>query len=141
MPTYTFKDTNTGEVTEKVLRISELDQFKADNPHLKTQIQSSGFVSDHQEVPEGPAGWLIGLVKHLDARPLIQNIAMNVNYNYGRAMARKGGMDDRDDHGDDSSDEDKSSHDNDHDDDDDDDDDDDSDEEKSSHVRPDSMER
>jgi hypothetical protein len=58
MPTYTFKDTNTGEVTEKVLRISELDQFKADNPHLKTQIQSSGFVSDSKDtLTRAGDGW------------------------------------------------------------------------------------
>jgi hypothetical protein len=41
MPTYEFKDTNTGETFEKILKISEYDQFKKDNPHLQ-QIISSG---------------------------------------------------------------------------------------------------
>ena len=45
MPTYRFKDNETGEVTEHNLRISEFDQFKKDNPHLSTVIQSSGIVS------------------------------------------------------------------------------------------------
>ena len=34
MPTYQFQDSNTGELIEKVMKISELDQFKKDNPHL-----------------------------------------------------------------------------------------------------------
>ena len=41
MPTYEFKDTNTGKTFEKTLKISEYDQFKKDNPHLQ-QIISSG---------------------------------------------------------------------------------------------------
>lgn len=34
MPTYSFRDNETGEVNDHTLRISELDQFKVDNPHL-----------------------------------------------------------------------------------------------------------
>lgn len=40
MPTYEFKNTKTGEVEEKVMRISELDDYKKDNPHMKQQISS-----------------------------------------------------------------------------------------------------
>lgn len=32
MPTYLFRDTDTGEVFEKVMRISELDTYKEQNP-------------------------------------------------------------------------------------------------------------
>lgn len=35
MPLYNFKNTETEEITEIVLRVSELDQFKEDNPLLK----------------------------------------------------------------------------------------------------------
>ena len=45
MPTYRFKNNETGEVIEHNLKISEFDQFKKDNPHLSTVIQSSGIVS------------------------------------------------------------------------------------------------
>lgn len=39
MPTYTFKNKDTDEpLFEVSLRISELDQFKADNPHLQQII-------------------------------------------------------------------------------------------------------
>lgn len=32
MPTYTFRDTETGEIFDKTLKIAELDQYKLDNP-------------------------------------------------------------------------------------------------------------
>lgn len=35
MPTYTFKNKNTGEIEEHVMRIAELDVFKESNPHLE----------------------------------------------------------------------------------------------------------
>ena len=34
MPTYSFIDKNTGEITEHFMSISALDEFKARNPHL-----------------------------------------------------------------------------------------------------------
>jgi len=42
----------------------------------------------------GPASMFMDIIKHLDARPLLQNIIMNVNYNYGHAPPK----DDKDDH-------------------------------------------
>lgn len=35
MPTYTFKNSNTGEIEEHTLRLSEYDKFKEDNKHLE----------------------------------------------------------------------------------------------------------
>ena len=35
MPTYNFRNKETGEEFEKEMRIAELDQYKADNPHLE----------------------------------------------------------------------------------------------------------
>jgi len=43
MPFYVFLDKNTGEVSEKLLKISELDQYRLDNPHLETVPQAPGF--------------------------------------------------------------------------------------------------
>lgn len=43
MPYYIFQDKNTGERFEKLLKISELDQYKLDNSHLETIIQAPGF--------------------------------------------------------------------------------------------------
>lgn len=53
MPVYNFKNKETGEITEVTLRISELDQYKADNPLLESVILSapnltSGYKSARQ---------------------------------------------------------------------------------------------
>ena len=46
MPTYEFKNKETGEVVEHVMKISELDEFKANNPHLERYITGSPGLSD-----------------------------------------------------------------------------------------------
>jgi hypothetical protein len=43
MPTYIFRDKNTDARFEKMMKISELDQYRLDNPHLETVIQAPGF--------------------------------------------------------------------------------------------------
>ena len=40
MPTYDFKNTDTDEVTEMVMSISEMEQFKKDNPNMKQVIST-----------------------------------------------------------------------------------------------------
>jgi hypothetical protein len=45
MPTYTFKDTNTGEVFDKFLKISELDEYSESNPHLEKVISAPNLIS------------------------------------------------------------------------------------------------
>ena len=43
MPTYVFRNKETGEQFEQVMRMSELDPFRAENPHLETVIQAVAF--------------------------------------------------------------------------------------------------
>jgi hypothetical protein len=43
MPTYVFRNKETGEQFEKIMRISELDNFRNENPQLETVIQSVAF--------------------------------------------------------------------------------------------------
>jgi hypothetical protein len=43
MPTYVFRNKETGEQFEKILKMSELDQFRAENPQLETVIQAVAF--------------------------------------------------------------------------------------------------
>ena len=38
MPTYTFKNEDTGCIEERIMSYTKLDQFKEDNPHLKQVI-------------------------------------------------------------------------------------------------------
>ena len=40
MPTYDFKNTDTDEVTEMVMSISEMEQFKKDNPNMQMVIST-----------------------------------------------------------------------------------------------------
>jgi hypothetical protein len=43
MPTYKFRNLNTGEVTEHVMRIAELDEFKENNPELERYFDVEGL--------------------------------------------------------------------------------------------------
>lgn len=43
MPTYVFRNIETGEQFEKILKMSELDSFRAENPQLETVIQAVAF--------------------------------------------------------------------------------------------------
>ena len=43
MPTYVFRNKETGEQFEQVMKMSQLDPFRAENPHLETVIQSVAF--------------------------------------------------------------------------------------------------
>lgn len=48
MPTYEFRNIETGEVTEHIMRIAEREQFLLDNPHLHQTITSApAFAGDH----------------------------------------------------------------------------------------------
>lgn len=44
MPIYVYLNENTGEIEEHIHKVSEMDSFTEANPHLKRQIQASGFI-------------------------------------------------------------------------------------------------
>ena len=44
MPTYVYRNNETGEIEEHIHKISEMDSFSEANPHLTRAIQSSGFI-------------------------------------------------------------------------------------------------
>lgn len=46
MPIYQFKDKTTEEIIEKSMRISQLDQFKTDNPNLEQFFGNGLLVAD-----------------------------------------------------------------------------------------------
>jgi len=47
MPTYNFYNDETKEEFEGFMKISELDQYKLDNPHIKQRPNLVAFVGDH----------------------------------------------------------------------------------------------
>lgn len=44
MPTYDFKDTNTGEVFTRLMKISEREQYLQDNPHIETVLTAPNLI-------------------------------------------------------------------------------------------------
>lgn len=48
MPTYSFRDKNTGEVFDKVMRMAEREEFLTQNPNLESIITGApAFTGDH----------------------------------------------------------------------------------------------
>lgn len=68
MPTYTFQNTDTGEVFDKVLRISEKDNFLKDNPNLKSVVTGINIVAGVGRV-KGDSGWKENLSRIAEAHP------------------------------------------------------------------------
>lgn len=51
MPNYQFKHKETGEVIDKFLRISQLDEWKQDNPEYESYFSGApGLVSGSKDV-------------------------------------------------------------------------------------------
>lgn len=57
MPTYTFENIETGDVEEHFLSMSNLDNFKAENPKLKQKLTITnivgGLTKESGSLPEG----------------------------------------------------------------------------------------
>jgi hypothetical protein len=48
MPTYDFRNKDTSEVFEKIMKIAEKEQFLLDNPHIEQAIITApAFAGDH----------------------------------------------------------------------------------------------
>lgn len=48
MPTYSFRNKETGEIRDEIMRISARDQYLLDNPHLEQVITGApAFAGDH----------------------------------------------------------------------------------------------
>lgn len=48
MPTYEFRNKETGEVTEVFMKMSAREQYLIDNPHLEqTMTSAPAFAGDH----------------------------------------------------------------------------------------------
>jgi hypothetical protein len=51
MPTYSFRDKNTGEIFDKAMRIAEREDYLSQNPHLEQTITGApAFTGDHISV-------------------------------------------------------------------------------------------
>ena len=59
MPTYDFKDKETGEIQELFMKISEKEQFLKDNPNLEQVISAPNMITrrDGDVLKKAGAGW------------------------------------------------------------------------------------
>ena len=68
MPNYNFRNKETGEETEVFMSISELDQYKQDNPHLEQFItKAPGIVRGHGKTRQFDSGFK-EVLKKIDER-------------------------------------------------------------------------
>lgn len=73
MPTYTFMNTETQEVFEVFMKISELDAYRAEHPELQLQVAACATVLDPMRLGLGRPGTTVpdGF------REVMRNIANN----------------------------------------------------------------
>jgi hypothetical protein len=70
MPTYNFENTETGEITQEIMKISERDEFLENNPQLKTVMLSApGTVKATGDRTKTPSGFKEVLSKISEANP------------------------------------------------------------------------
>lgn len=49
MPTYQFKNTETGEITEKIMSISAMEEYKKENPHMQSYHSGAANIIGHTD--------------------------------------------------------------------------------------------
>ena len=47
MPTYTFKNKDTGEVFDKIMKIADKPDYLRNNPNIVSVVTAPAFVGDH----------------------------------------------------------------------------------------------
>jgi len=69
MPTYSFKNLETGEIVEYNMKISALDEFKKSNPHLEQRISGAPGLSDPARIGVlKPAAGFRDLLKNMKSK-------------------------------------------------------------------------
>ena len=83
MPTYTFKNKDTGEVFDKIMKIAEKPEYLENNPNIEAVLTAPNFVGDH-------------IIKKMDGgmKETLQKIAdKNPNTPLADRFSRKGAKD------------------------------------------------
>ena len=69
MPLYDFLNEETGETESVMMKISELDEFKTNNPHLKQQILGAPSTVSGAGGFKNDEGWKENLARIAEAHP------------------------------------------------------------------------
>lgn len=84
MPTYTFKNTETGEVHDIFLKLSEHDQYKKDHPELEAILYAPDIVSGVAVRNKESTGFQETMAKISEAHP-----GSNLSDRYGKRSAKQ----------------------------------------------------
>jgi hypothetical protein len=68
MPTYTFKNTVTGEFEEHFMRMSEKDNFMKAHPELEPHVGTPGFVRSLATKPDAGFREVLQNIKEKNSR-------------------------------------------------------------------------
>ena len=71
MPTYEFRNKDTGEIFEKIMKISQKDQYLPDNPNVGSWITVAPSMGDSVRLGFGKhdSGWKETLAKISERTP------------------------------------------------------------------------
>lgn len=69
MPLYSFKDTETGEIFDAMLKLAERDEFLKDNPHVVTVITKPPAMVRGNGGMKNDDGWKEVMSKVSEAHP------------------------------------------------------------------------
>jgi len=70
VPTYNFENTETGEITQQIMKISERDAFLEENPHMKSiMLSAPGTVKATGDRTKAPNGFKEVLSKISESNP------------------------------------------------------------------------
>ena len=69
MPSYSFKNTETGEEWEELLTISEREKFLEQNPHVQQLPSMVSIVGGHGDRIKNDSGWKENMSTIAEAHP------------------------------------------------------------------------
>ena len=69
MPSYSFKNTETGEEWEELLTISEREKFLEQNPHVQQLPSMVSIVGGHGDRIKNDSGWKENMSRIAEAHP------------------------------------------------------------------------
>jgi hypothetical protein len=69
MPTYTFLNTETGDLSDHFMSYTKLDEFKENNPTLKQQIGAPAIIGGHGDRAKTSSGFKEVMSKIGEAHP------------------------------------------------------------------------
>ena len=69
MPSYSFKNTETGEEWEELLTISEREKFLEQNPHIQQLPSMVSIVGGHGYRIKNDSGWKENMSRIAEAHP------------------------------------------------------------------------